>query len=163
MSSYKFGADLAVSATMPKAGRRSGQTVTLGVLAPFTGNAASWGLPGYHASLIWADWVNTGGGLSVGGVQIPVEIIGFDDLYDPARALIGAKRLIQEENVKLLVMLGGDTVPAIGDFLSKTKTLTSTMLPSDLSPDIPYLIAPCEVHPIYLVTGVDWIAQNGRG
>ena len=160
MSSYKFGADLAVSAAMPKAGIQSGKVVKLGVLAPFTGNAASWGLPGYHGSLIWADWVNAGGGLRVGDTRMSIEMIGFDDLYDPARALIGAKRLVLEEDVKLIVTLGGDTVPLMGELLSKTKTLAATMLPSDLSPDIPYLIAPCEVHPIYLVTGVDWLAEN---
>ncbi|MEZ5667033.1 MAG: ABC transporter substrate-binding protein [Alphaproteobacteria bacterium] len=38
--------------------------------------------------------------------------------------------------------------------------LVSTLLPSDLTPDTPNLIAPCEVHPIYNVTGVQWVAEN---
>jgi branched-chain amino acid transport system substrate-binding protein len=37
--------------------------------------------------------------------------------------------------------------------------LVSTLLPSDLTPDTPNLIAPCEVHPIYNVTGVEWLAE----
>jgi branched-chain amino acid transport system substrate-binding protein len=38
--------------------------------------------------------------------------------------------------------------------------LTSTLLPSDLSPDTPSLIAPSEIHPLYTVTAVDWLAQT---
>ena len=36
----------------------------------------------------------------------------------------------------------------------------STLLPSDLSPDSTTLLAPAEVHPIYNVTGVEWLAEN---
>ncbi len=160
MVRYRFGADLALSAAMPKLGLRSRETLKVGVLAPFTGDAASWGLPGLHACLMWAEWCNLAGGLRLGSRRYTVEIKAFDDRYDPSRALRGARHLVQEEEVKLLLMLGGDTVPAIAQYLTNTRTLAATLLPSDLSPDIPYLIAPCEVHPIYLVTGVDWIARN---
>ncbi|WP_350334350.1 ABC transporter substrate-binding protein [Coralliovum pocilloporae] len=160
MSTYRFGADLAVTATMPSLNIRGRAPIKVGVLAPFTGIQSSWGLPGIHASLLWADYVNAAGGLRVGNENHPVEIASFDDQYDPARALIGARKLVHEDEVKLMVMLGGDTVPAISDFLTREKVLATTLLPSDLSPDIPYLIAPCEVHPIYVVTGVDWIAEN---
>ncbi len=33
-------------------------------------------------------------------------------------------------------------------------------LPSDLTPETTTLVAPCEVHPIYNVTGVEWLAEN---
>jgi len=42
----------------------------------------------------------------------------------------------------------------------KTGMLFSTLLPSDLSPDTTTLIAPAEVHPIYNVTGVEWLAET---
>ena len=38
--------------------------------------------------------------------------------------------------------------------------LFSTLLPSDLTPDTKTLLAPAEVHPIYNVTGVEWLAEN---
>ena len=38
--------------------------------------------------------------------------------------------------------------------------LVSTLLPSDLTPETTMLVAPCEVHPIYNVTGVEWLAEN---
>ncbi len=160
MSTYKFGADLALAAAMPRLDVGGREPVKLGVLAPFTGVQSSWGLPGFHASLIWADWVNAAGGLKVGNTTLPVEIVAFDDQYDPARAIIGARQLVHEHGVKLVMMLGGDTVPAISDFLTQEKVMATTLLPTDLNPDNPYLIAPCEVHPIYCVTGVDWLAAN---
>ncbi len=160
MSKYKFGADLMVSAAMPRTNETSREPIRIGVLAPFTGVQSSWGLPGFHACLIWANRVNASGGLRLGAMRHRVEITAFDDQYDPARALIGARRLIHEDGVKLLLMLGGDTVPVIADLLTRNKILATTLLPSDLTPDIPYLIAPCEVHPIYVVTGVDWLAET---
>ena len=72
----------------------------------------------------------------------------------------GATRLVQEHDVKLLMMLGGDSFTPVADYLMDRRILTSTLVPSDLSPDTPFLIAPSEVHPIYVVTGVDWLASN---
>jgi branched-chain amino acid transport system substrate-binding protein len=65
-----------------------------------------------------------------------------------------------EEDVKFVMMLGGSTWPGVQKFFTRKKMLTSTLLPSDLSPDSPYHLAPCEVHPIYNVTGVEWLAEN---
>ncbi|MFC3087649.1 ABC transporter substrate-binding protein [Tabrizicola soli] len=160
MSKYRFGADLAVSASLPKHAVRAREAVKVGVLAPLTGDASAWGRPGFEGCQIWADWVNAEGGLRIGDQRRRVEIVAFDDQYDPARAVLGAKHLVLDQEVKIILMLGGDTVPAIGDFLTRSRMLATTLLPSDLSPDTPYLIAPCEVHPIYVVTGVDWLAEN---
>jgi branched-chain amino acid transport system substrate-binding protein len=38
--------------------------------------------------------------------------------------------------------------------------LTTTLLPSDITPDSSYLVATCESHPLYNVTGVEWLARN---
>lgn len=97
--------------------------------------------------------MNEQGGIRIGNQRRLVEIVAFDDEYDPARAVVGAKHLVLERDVKIILMLGGDTVPATSNFLTRNKMLATTLLPSDLSPDTPYLIAPCEVHPIYVVWG----------
>ena len=118
MSKYRFGADLAVSASLPKHAVRAREAVKIGVLAPLTGDASAWGRPGFEGCQIWADWVNAEGGLRIGDQRRRVEIVAFDDQYDPARAVLGAKHLVLEQEVKIILMLGGDTVPAIGDFLT---------------------------------------------
>ncbi len=49
---------------------------------------------------------------------------------------------------------GNDLSPEVRSVIAAHRMLVATLLPSDLSPDIPTLIAPSEVHPIYNVTGV---------
>ncbi len=135
-------------------------TVRVGFLAPLSGEVSAWGQPGRDGCLIWADWVNAAGGIRLGDRRYRVEIVSEDSRYDPNLALVGAKKLVHEDEVKFIMMLGGDTYPAVQAFFNRHKMLVSTLLPSDLSPDTPYLIAPCEVHPIYNVTGVDWLCEN---
>ena len=113
MSSYLFGADLAVAARLPKTDMLAREKVRIGVLAPLTGDSAAWGRPGAEGCRIWADWINANGGLRVGNQRRLVEIVTFDDEYDPVRAVVGAKYLVLEQHVKIVLMLGGDTVPAI--------------------------------------------------
>ncbi len=151
---------MAVSVSMPNLGTDAEQSVKVGFLAPLTGDVSSWGLPGYNGCQIWASWINEAGGILINGRRHKLEIIPYDCGYDGERAVAGARKLVLEDNVKLLMMLGGDTFLPIQDFVTSRRILTSTLLPSDLSPDTPYLIAPCEVHPIYNVTGVDWLAEN---
>lgn len=141
-------------------GVNTNQTIKIGFLAPLTGEVSSWGQPGLNGSLIWADWVNGQGGILLNGQRHKIEIVAYDCGYDPERALAGARKLIQDEDVKFLMMLGGDTFTPIQEYVRQRKILTSTLLPSDLSPDTPYLIAPSEIHPIYNVTGVEWLAAN---
>ncbi len=37
--------------------------------------------------------------------------------------------------------------------------LTTTLLSSDVTPDTKYLLAPCESHPLYIVTSVEYLAR----
>ncbi|MGH6946782.1 MAG: ABC transporter substrate-binding protein [Kiloniellales bacterium] len=160
MSRPSNATTLAVSAHMPSLGVQRRRSVKVGVLAPLSGEVSAWGQPGRDGCLIWADWINARGGIRVGEQRLNVEIVSFDDRYDPARALVGARKLILEDDVRLIMMLGGDTFPAVQSFVNRHKMLVTTLLPSDLSPDTPYLIAPCEVHPIYNVTGVEWLRES---
>lgn len=136
------------------------QEVTIGMLVPLSGPAVSWGRPGLNGCRIWEDWLNSAGGMLVQGHRFPVRIVACDCGTTAAQALEGARHLVQTEKVSLLMMLGGDSFAPVRAFLNDNKVLTSTLLPSDLSPDTRYLIAPSEVHPVYNVTGVDWLARN---
>ena len=136
------------------------KTVKIGFLAPLTGEVAAWGLPGLYGCEIWAEQVNAAGGVKIGGEPHMVELVSYDNEYAPDKARTGAQKLIHEDDVKFIMMLGGDTWPAVQPIANQARMLVSTLLPSDLSPDTPFLIAPCEVHPIYNVTGVQWLAEN---
>ena len=147
------------STSLPRMARAA-KTVKIGFLAPLTGEVAAWGLPGLYGCEIWAEQINAAGGINIGGEPHMVEMVSYDNEYAPDKARTGAQKLIFEDEVKFIMMLGGDTWPAVQPVANKARMLVSTLLPSDLTPDTPFLIAPCEVHPIYNVTGVQWLAEN---
>ncbi len=133
----------------------------VGFLAPLTGKLKSWAEPGLNGSMIWCDRVNAAGGIKVGMRRYTVEIVAFDTKYDPDLALAGARKLINDDGVKLILMIGGnDLTERVREIINKHRMLVTTTLPSDLSPDTPTLVAPSEVHPIYNVTGVDWLKRQ---
>ncbi|ODA66298.1 Leucine-specific-binding protein precursor [Methyloligella halotolerans] len=153
-------AALLASVSMPKIAFGAEKTVKIGFLAPLTGEVAAWGKPGLDGCHIWADWINADGGVKVGDEMLKVEFVPYDDEYDPSKARAGAVKLIKEEDVKFIMMLGGDPWPGASQVAEREEMLVSTLLPSDLTPDTEMLLAPCEVHPIYNVTGVEWLAEN---
>ncbi len=145
---------------LPKITLAAGETIKIGFLAPLTGPVAAWGKPGLDGCQIWAERINAAGGIQINGESHPVEFIGYDNEYDPTKARAGASKLVIEDGVKFVMMLGGDTWPGAQPVADRTGMLFSTLLPSDLGPDTSTLIAPAEVHPIYNVTGVQWLAEN---
>ena len=151
---------LAAAGLLPGKALGANPVVRIGFLAPLTGPVAAWGKPGLDGCQIWADSVNAAGGIDIGGVAHDVEFIGYDNEYDPSKARAGATKLIHEDGVSFIMMLGGDTWPGVQPVAERTGMLFSTLLPSDLTPDTTTLLAPAEVHPIYNVTGVDWLARN---
>ncbi len=160
MSASSLASRMAVTTSLPRKPADAASTVKVGFLAPLSGDVVSWGEPGYQGCQIWTDWINAAGGLNIAGNRHKIELIAYDCQYHPDLALAGARKLVDEDGVKFLLMLGGDTYPPVQSYLNQRKILASTNLPSDLSPDTPYLIAPAEVHPIYVVTGVDWLASE---
>jgi branched-chain amino acid transport system substrate-binding protein len=158
-----LGSAGALGASAAFGGRRASaqdDVVRIGFLAPLTGAVAAWGKPGLDGCEIWAERVNAAGGVDIGGERRRVEFVAYDNEYDPAKARTGATQLIREDGVKFVMMLGGDTWPGAQPVADRTGMLFSTLLPSDLGPDTTTLVAPAEVHPVYNVTAVDWLARN---
>ena len=151
---------LMAGVSLPKFAFGADKVVKIGFLAPLTGEVAAWGKPGLDGCHIWADWVNAAGGVKIGDDNYKVEFVAYDDEYDPGKARTGAVKLIKEDGVQFIMMLGGDPWPGVSPVSDKEKMLFSTLLPSDLTPETKLLVAPCEVHPIYNVTGVEWLAEN---
>ena len=151
---------LAAASVLPRRAFAADKVVKIGFLAPLTGDVAAWGKPGLDGCRIWGEWMNAAGGVNIGDDNYQFEFVAYDNEYDPAKARAGATQLIREDGVKFIMMLGGDTWPGVQPVADNTGMLFSTLLPSDLSPETTTLLAPAEVHPIYNVTGVDWLARN---
>lgn len=158
-----FAQRMAVTGVMPRLTVAMPGAVDIGFLAPLSGQAVDWGLPGLQGCRIWERWLNAAGGLMIGGRRYPVAIHACDAGGDPRQALDGARTLLRDHDIKLMLMLGGDACRPVATELTAQRILASTLLPSDLSPDTPFLIAPSEVHPVYVVTGVDWLARTRPG
>lgn len=137
------------------------KVLKIGFLAPLTGPLKAWAAPGLDGCQIWVDRVNAAGGVKVGSRRYLVELVAYDTMYQPERAFQGAKKLILEDGVKLILMSGGNDLSFdVRRLVRQHRMLVAILLPSDLSPDTPTIVAPSEVHPIYNVTGVDWLRRN---
>ncbi len=136
------------------------KTVKVGMNIPMTGDYAPWGLPGLYGCQIVADDINAAGGVEIGGDKYMIEIVSYDHGYDNEKAVQGYKKMVSEDDVKMVMMLGGSTVGAVMPWADRKKMLTTTLLCSDITPKTKGLIATCESHPLYNVTGVEWLAKN---
>ncbi len=155
------GAALGATSALPRrAQAATGETIKIGFLAALTGDIAGWGLPGLYGCQIWAEWVNAAGGVKIGDTSHPIEFVAFDDEYSAEKAKTGARKLIEDDGVKFILCLGGDPMPPVIEMSNRTGMLISTLSVADLTPNTPNLVAPCEVHPIYNVTGVEWLAAK---
>jgi len=154
---------LSVSGSLPRAMRKAPAAVPIGFLAPLTGPSAPWGRPGLEGCQLWADWVNEHGGLAVGGLRLPVHIVARDAAISDAETVIAVRELVEQAGVRLVLALGGDSLAPALPWLMARRVLTTTLLPFDLSPHTPSLIAPAEVHPLFSVTGAEWLAANRPG
>jgi len=138
----------------------SNRTVKVGMNIPMTGDYAPWGLPGLYGCQIVADDINAAGGVDIGGYKHKIEIVSYDHAYDIEKAVQGYKKMVSEDEVKMVMMLGGATVGAVMPWGERKKVFTTTLLSSDVTPDTEHLVATCESHPLYVVTGVEWLAKN---
>lgn len=160
MSTSSFAQRLAVTGSLPRLGVKNRMPVRIGFLTPLSGPEESWGRPGLDGCQLWAEGLNARGGLMIGGRRHPIEIVARDSAQSGAATLEAARELVDDLDARLILTLGGDSFAPALPWLMARRALVATLLPSDLSPDTPYLIAPSEVHPLFNVTGVDWLARN---
>ena len=151
---------LALGTALPTTVFAQNETVKIGMNIPMTGDYAPWGLPGLYGCEIVANNINAEGGVEIGGTTYNIEMVAYDHGYDTEKAVQGYKKLVLEDDVKMVMMLGGSTVASVLPWATRKKMLTTTLLPSDITPDSEYLVATCESHPLYNVTGVEWLAEN---
>ena len=135
------------------------ETVKIGFNAPLSGPAAAWGLPGMEGVGIWLEKVNGAGGLKIGDKTYQVEIVTYDNEHVGSKALLGARKLVLEDKVVAMLMLGGATSAVVQPFLSKHKIMTFVLIASDVSPDRPYLMDVTDNFPVYHLLHADYIAE----
>ncbi len=124
-----------------------GETINVGFLAALSGPDAGWGLPGVTGNTLWIDALNKAGGLLVGGKRYPLKMYEFDDEANASKALQGARQLVLEHDVKFISAIGGDPANATAPFLTKHKVIYASLVPTDMQPSRPYVVAGGDVTP----------------
>lgn len=160
MRTPSLAQQLVVTGSIPRLNPENRSALRVGFLAPLSGPEERWGAPGLSGCRIWADWINDHGGLMVAGKRHRLEIIAHDSAANPAATLEAARDMVERKRVRLVLTLGGDSFAPALPYLMARRVLVATLLPSDLSPDTPSLIAPAELHPLFNVTGVEWLTRN---
>ena len=117
-------AGVAAASVAPKPGFGA-KTVKIGFNAPLTGEVAAWGLPGLNGCEIWVEQVNAAGGVDIGGEAHMVELVSFDNEYLSDKALQGAKKQVLEDDVKMILMLGGTDAAGAVPWLTRKKILSA--------------------------------------
>jgi branched-chain amino acid transport system substrate-binding protein len=135
------------------------ETVKIGYNAPLSGPAAAWGLPGLEGVSIWLDKVNGAGGVKAGDKTYKVEIVKFDNEGVGSKALLGARKLVLEDGVVAMLMLGGAPSAVVQPFLTKHKIMTFVLIASDVSPDRPYLMDVTDNFPVYHLLHPEYMAK----
>ncbi|MBT4889063.1 MAG: ABC transporter substrate-binding protein [Rhodospirillales bacterium] len=152
---------LSASTGLPTRVFAAGQkTIKIGMNIPMTGDYAPWGLPGLYGCQIVADDINAAGGVDIGGDNYAIEMVSYDHGYDIEKALQGYKKMVTEDDVSMIMMLGGATIGAVMPWGERKKVFTTTLLSSDVTPDTEHLLAPVENHPLYLVTIVEYLKRT---
>ncbi len=135
------------------------EVVKIGFNAPLSGPAAAWGLPGMEGVEIWLEDVKNAGGIKIGDKTYQVEIVKYDNEGVGSKALLGARKLVLEDKVEAMLMLGGAPSATVQPFLTKHKIMTFVLIASDIAPDRPYLMDVGDNFPTYHVLHTEYIAE----
>lgn len=151
---------LGAASLLPRSGRAAEKVVKVGWIGAMTGPVASWGLPGAYGAELWADMVNAKGGIKAGTDSYRVEVVAYDNEFDPAKSVAGAKKLVREAGVKFIQGMWSTPVIATQPFLTREKIPNTTLVPIDLSPDYPYLFDLSEPWPFDVGTVFSWFLEQ---
>ncbi|MFC1950216.1 ABC transporter substrate-binding protein [Chloroflexota bacterium] len=136
------------------------KTVKVGFLSALTGEAAPWGLPGLYGCEIWVDEVNAAGGLQVGDDRYLIEIAAYDDEGTASKSVTGAKKLVLEDEVVIVLQMMSPAAHATAPFLTEHKIIGTVNVSTDVGPDYPYLLNLTESYPLNVLATYDYVART---
>lgn len=117
------------------------KTVNLGYLAPLSGPAAMWGIPPITGVKLWQTRVNDEGGLDVGGEKYLVNVIYYDDEMTGSKSLLGARKMILEDDVQMMIVMSGPPATAAMPFITENRVVTFNPNIFEIRPDRPWMFA----------------------
>ncbi len=106
-----LGAWVLVSGNNAKGGDTGTGPIKIGVMAPLTGDAASYGEPTRKTLQLAADEINAAGGINGRQIELVIE----DSKCDSATAVNAAHKLIDTDGVQSIIggFCSGETIPSV--------------------------------------------------
>jgi branched-chain amino acid transport system substrate-binding protein len=97
-------AALAVAASLAAVPALAQETIKVGAVAPKTGPLAGGAAVTYWPNVkLWVDTVNARGGLNVGGTQMQLEVIEYDDQTNPGETIKAVQRLVEQDGAQIVL------------------------------------------------------------
>src|SRR2546426_3917440 len=132
---------LAATAGTTTPGAAQDKTLTIGVLGPPSGGAASYGVELVRGAEMRAEEINKGGGLKVGSDVYRIKPVSYDHKALDADAASAANKLVFQDKVKYIIgNAAGATCNAVQTVTEPEKVLFAFVCwgTSNLGPDKPH-------------------------
>jgi branched-chain amino acid transport system substrate-binding protein len=117
------------------------KTLTIGLLGPLSGGAASYGIELQRGAEMKVDEINKAGGLKIGGDVYKVKLIAYDQKAQAAEAATATNKLVFQDKTKYIIGNAvGATCNAAQTITEPNKVLFAFVCwgTSNLAPDKPY-------------------------
>ncbi|MBA7643272.1 hypothetical protein ES703_50992 [subsurface metagenome] len=131
--------EVAPPAAPPEAPPEAVKTVNVAMVTALSGPAAMWGLPGITGVGILLDDVNAAGGLRVGDERYLVNLVTYDDENIATKAAMGAKKVILEDDAKIIACLCDPPASAMAPYSTQYKVFLFPLC-APARPDRPYVL-----------------------
>ncbi|WP_375000671.1 ABC transporter substrate-binding protein [Aeromicrobium sp. CTD01-1L150] len=134
-------ASLILAACGGAAGGGDDDTITFGISAPMSGDAAGWGTASKWLAEKAAQEINDAGGIEIDGENLQVEIVIQDNKYTAADGARAAQTLLSRDNVDMISFsVGTAPVQALQSLTEREEMLmmTSAWGREIKGPDFPY-------------------------
>lgn len=139
------------------------ETLKIGMIYPLSGPAMPWGVNLQTILAIVTEEINSKGGLKVGDHVYELQIIPYDDKYNPEAAFTAANRLIYEDKVKYIIgpmASAGALSTQVVTEKEKVLLLPSCFTRKALSEKKPFTFRWTTTPFEYAVPEAAWIAKN---
>jgi branched-chain amino acid transport system substrate-binding protein len=138
------------------------ETLKIGLIAPLTGGGAPWGKAEEEGTKILAAEINAKGGLDVGGKKYQIQVIAYDDQYKAADAVAAYTRLVNQDDVKYMIVLATPSTIALKESIENDKVLalTSSGAGKTVTADDKYLVRALSIVADYIPPFYAWLKDH---
>jgi len=132
---------LALAVVGPGPAPAAEKTLTIGLLGPLSGGAASYGVELQRGAEMRTDEINKAGGLKVGGDVYKIKLVAYDHKAQAAEAATATNKLVFQDKVKYIIGNAvGATCNAAQTITEPNKVMFSFVCwgTANLAPEKPY-------------------------